>query len=70
MNNAPLSLDDSEPVEFDIVQEGNRLLAVNVSGPNGSALRGSKYASGAIDSVNTNISMPPKVYNRRKLTNN
>jgi len=70
LNNAPLSLDDSEPVEFDIVQEGNRLLAVNVSGPNGSALRGSKYASGAINSVNTNISMPPKVYNRRKLTNN
>lgn len=38
------SLDDGEPVEFDVIEDGNRLLAINVTGPNGTLLRGSKYA--------------------------
>ncbi|CAF0712997.1 unnamed protein product [Brachionus calyciflorus] len=43
-NRAIPSLDDGEPVEFDIIQDENKLIAVNVTGPNGALLRGSKYA--------------------------
>lgn len=43
-NKAVASLDDSEAVEFDVIQDSNKLLAINVTGPNGSVLRGSKYA--------------------------
>ena len=43
-NKAVASLEDGEPVEFDVVQDENKLLAINVTGPSGSVLRGSKYA--------------------------
>lgn len=70
-NNSQPGLDDGEPVEFDIYQEGNRLLAVNVTGPNGQNLRGSKYASNmANNQMNNADALPTKVFRRRKLTNN
>ncbi len=59
--------DNQEPVEFDLYQEGNRLLAVNV-GANGISLKGSKYAPNT--NMNSNSSVPTKVYHRRKMTNN
>lgn len=71
MNNSQLGLDDGESVEFDLYQEGNRLLAVNVTGPNGINLRGSKYATTNNNQMNNGApSVPTKVYRRRKLTNN
>jgi len=75
INSTQSGLDDGEPVEFDLYQEGQRLLAVNVTGPNGQNLRGSKYASNMIPNnpINNNqipASMPTKVFRRRKLTNN
>jgi hypothetical protein len=68
-------LDDGEPVEFDLYQEGDRLLAVNVTAPNGQNLRGSKYAAGMVPGggqVAAGGSAVPatKVFRRRKLTNN
>ena len=69
LNNAP-GLDDGEPVEFDVYQDGNRLLAVNVAGPNGSSLRGSKYAntgnSGMSSSHMDNPNEPARVFRRRR----
>jgi len=58
-----------------LYQEGNRLLAVNVNGPNGQRLRGSKYAANN-QMTNSNVNeassnLPAtKVFRRRKLTNN
>jgi cold shock CspA family protein len=71
-NNAGPGLDDGEPVVFDLYQEGNRLLAVNVTGPNGQNLRGSKYAANLVSSQVTGAASVPgtKVFRRRKLTNN
>lgn len=68
-NNSQPSLDDNEPVEFDLYQEGNRLLAVNVTGPSGQNLRGSKYAPNMVNNP-VAPSVPTKVFRRRKLTNN
>ena len=79
INNSQPGLDDSEPVEFDLYQEGNRLLAVNVTGPSGQNLRGSKYAVGGAVNNNQQVTGGPntatavpatKVFRRRKLTNN
>lgn len=74
-NNSHPGLDDGEPVVFDLYQEGNRLLAVNVTGPNGQNLRGSKYAanlvSGQMSGGQAAAQVPAsKVFRRRKLTNN
>lgn len=77
MNSTQSGLDDGEPVEFDLYQEGQRLLAVNVTGPSGQNLRGSKYASNMLSNNpinnNTNNNQIPamltKVFRRRKLTN-
>jgi len=68
-------LDDGEPVEFDLYQENNRLLAINVTAPNGQNLRGSKYAASvppANGQIATGGSAVPatKVFRRRKMTNN
>lgn len=75
------SLDDGEAVEFDVYQDGTRLLAINVTGPEGSILRGSKYASTQrMRPPNQNMASPSasaaaaaagggpagKVYHRRK----
>lgn len=68
-SNSQPGLDDGEPVEFDIVQEGNRLIAINVTGPSGNTLRGSKYASAPVNPLN-NPSVPTKVFHRRKVANN
>lgn len=69
LNNAP-GLDDGEPVEFDVYQDGNRLLAVNVAGPNGSSLRGSKYANTNSGMSNSNMgpnpNEPARVFRRRR----
>lgn len=65
LNNNNPSLDDGEPVEFDVYQDGNRLLAVNVTGPNRSTLRGSKYAPNIPNQLN-NPAVQTKVYRRRK----
>ena len=73
LNNSQPGLDDGEPVEFDLYQEGDRQLAVNVCGPNGNNLRGSKYASNALNNagnMNSNPAVPTKVYRRRKAVNN
>lgn len=72
-NSSQPGLDDGEPIEFDLYQESNRLLAVNVTGPNGQDLRGSKYATNSqmVDSqVNNGPGVPTKVYRRRKITQN
>jgi len=68
------SLDDTEPVEFNIFQEENRLVAVNVTGPNGAPLRGSKYAhsNAPVARIPSNSGADPlatKVYRRRKMVN-
>ncbi len=66
-------LDDGEPVQFDLYQEGNRLLAINVMAPNGQHLRGSKYAASvpAAGGQISGSSVPStKVFRRKKLTNN
>jgi len=70
-NNAMTGLDDGEPVEFNIFNDGNQVLAINVTGPNGSILRGSKYAApSSFNNNNLNGSqqenVPTKVYRRRK----
>jgi len=69
------SLDDGEAVEFDVYQDGTRLLAINVTGPEGTLLRGSKYATttqrtrpNMAPSSNAAAAAggPSKVYHRRK----
>lgn len=74
-NNGMSGLDDGEPVEFNLFNDGNQVLAINVTGPHGANLRGSKYASGgasihnAAGNANTNngSNVPPaKVFRRRK----
>jgi len=67
-NNSSPSLDDGEQVEFDVYQDGNRLLAVSVSGPNRSALRGSKYAPSIPNHINNinNPNVQTKVFTRRR----
>lgn len=66
LGNASPGLDDGEPVEFDVYQDGNRILAVNIIGPNGTSLRGSKYASNNLPIHSGNVNVPAKVYRRRK----
>ena len=51
---------------FDIFKDGNRILAVNVIGPNGTSLRGSKYASNNMPNHSSNANAPAKIYRRRK----
>jgi hypothetical protein len=46
--------------------DGNRILAVNIIGPNGTSLRGSKYASNNLPIHSGNVNVPAKVYRRRK----
>jgi len=58
-------LDDGEPVEFDILQDSSRLVAVSVTGPNHASLRGSKYAKQKNDQP-----VPTKVFHRRRVANN
>jgi len=57
-----MGLDDGEPVEFDVLKTTDRLLAVNVTGPNGNNLRGSKYAYNN-NSANMNNNAQPNRYN-------
>lgn len=45
-NGVMASLDENEPVEFDVCQDPmNNILAINVTGPNNSLLKGSRYAN-------------------------
>lgn len=73
LNNGLPSLDDGEPVEFDLFNDGQQILAINVTGPQGSGLRGSKYAIPPSSNMNSQpAALPtaagaPKVYRRRKV---
>jgi cold shock CspA family protein len=62
-----IGLDDGEPVEFDVLKTTDRLLAVNVTGPNGNSLRGSKYAYN--NSANMNNNTQQNRYNNEGPTN-
>jgi cold shock CspA family protein len=66
ISNSLPGLDDGEPVQFDVYQDGNRVLAVNVIGPNGTSLRGSKFAANNMPGHPSNLNAPNKVYRRRE----
>lgn len=66
ISNTLPGLDDGEPVQFDVYQDGNRVVAVNVIGPNGTNLRGSKFAANNMPNNPSNLNAPNKVYRRRE----
>ncbi|OAF70282.1 Cold shock-like protein CspC [Intoshia linei] len=57
------SVDDGEIIEFDILQTRKGLEAINVTGPNNAAVRGSRYAP---NRFNTSLSSRKPIYVTRR----